>query len=47
MNAILGKAIFNSLRILLDYEASSSIIPGKHTQKFQKEISKIVHWSTK
>ena len=32
MNFRLGKARFNSLRILLDYVANSSIVIGKHIQ---------------
>ena len=46
-NRRIGKAKFNSLRILLDPGTSSSFVLGKHTQKLQKRITKSVIWSTK
>ena len=46
MNSGLGNSKFNSIRILLDYEASSSNILGKHAQKMRKKKFNTVQYST-
>ena len=47
MKVRLGKEKVNSLRILLNPGASSSIIIGKHTNKLRNKNTKHIHWSTK
>ena len=46
MNFRLGKARFNSLRILLDYVANSSIVLGKHIQNMWNKTTKPFRWIT-
>ena len=46
MNGILGKAKFDSLRILLDSGDISYIILFKHTQKTRNKMTKPFRWNT-
>ena len=46
MKGRIGKAKFNSLKIILDSGARYSIIIGKYAQKLRNKITKLVHWST-
>ena len=46
MNGMLNKSKFHSLKIILDYGASPSIVLGKHAQKLCNKNNKAVKWST-
>ena len=46
INGILVKEKFDSLGIILDSGASSSIILGNYTEKLRETMAKMVHWIT-